>query len=154
MTGPDEIPAEALQADIETSTTMLHQLTTQIWEEENIPTDWRDRLITIIPKKGDLMECNNYLGIILLSMPGKVLNRIILERLQKAVDKKLRENQAGFRYGRSCSDQITPLRIIIDFEKAFDSLDCDLLWKLMAHYGIPRNSLTSLRTPTMVCSVK
>lgn len=98
--------------------------------------DWKDGLIAIIPKKGDLRDCN-YRGIMLLSTPGKVLNRIILERLRKGVDDELRENQAGFRNGRSCSDQIATLRIIIeqsiewntpayvnfiDFEKAFDSV--------------------------------
>ncbi|KAF0046078.1 hypothetical protein F2P81_002607 [Scophthalmus maximus] len=150
--GPDEIPAEALQAALETSTTMLHQLIKQIWEEEIIPSDWKDGLIAIVPKKGDLRECNNYRGIMLQSTPGKVFNRIILERLRKGADERLRENQAGFRNGRSSSDQIATLRIIfeqsiewnasvyvnfIDFEKAFHSIDHVLLWKLMAHYGIP-----------------
>ena len=149
---PDDIPAEALHA-VETSTTMLYQLIKEIWEdEENIPADWKGGLIAIIPKKGDLRDCNNYRGIMLLSTPGKVLNRIILERLRKGVDDELRENQAGFRNGRSCSDQIATLRIIIeqsiewntpvyvnfiDFEKAFDSVDRKRLWNLMAHYGIP-----------------
>lgn len=151
--GPDEIPAEALQAALETSTTMLHQLIKQIWEEEIIPTDWKDGLIAIVPKKGDLRDCNNYRGIMgLLSTPGKVFNRIILERLRNGADERLRENQAGFQNGRSCSDQISTLRIIIeqsmewntpvyvnfiDFEKAFDSINRVLLWKLMTHYGIP-----------------
>ena len=64
----------------------------------------------------------------------------------------MRENQAGFRKGRSCIDQIATLRIIIeqseewnspllmnfiDYEKAFDSVDRSTLWKLMRHYGIP-----------------
>ena len=110
--GPDEIPAEALKADIETSTNMLHHLMQIIWEEENVPPDWRDGNIIKIPKKGDLRECKNYRGIMLLSTPGKVLNRIILERLQKAVDEKLRENQASFRNSRSCGDQIATFRII------------------------------------------
>jgi hypothetical protein len=26
----------------------------------------------------------------------------------------------------------------VDFEKAFDSLDREVLWNLMAHYGIPQ----------------
>lgn len=151
--GPDDIPSEALQADLDTSTTMLHQLIKTIWlEEGNIPTDWKDGLIAVIPKKGNLRDCNSYRGIMLLSTPGKVFSRIILERLRKGVDDELRENQAGFRNKRSCTDQIASLRIIIeqsiewrtpvhvnfiDFAKAFDSVDREMLWKLMAHYGIP-----------------
>ncbi len=102
--GPDEIPAEAPKADIETSTSMLYHLMRAIWEEEMVSSDWRDGFIIKIPKKGDLRECKNHRGIMLLSTPGKVLNHIILERLQKAADVKLRENQAGFRKGRSCGD--------------------------------------------------
>jgi hypothetical protein len=70
-----------------------------------------------------------------------VLTRILLTRLLKAVDEKLRE-QAGVRKDRSFTDQIAVLRIIIeqslkwntslflnfvDFEKVFDSLDREVL---------------------------
>jgi len=43
-----------------------------------------------------------------LSTPGKVLNHILLKRLQKGVNEKLRENQADFRDNRSCGDQLPP----------------------------------------------
>ena len=39
-----------------------------------------------IPKKGDPGECKNYIGIMLLSVPGYVLSRIILDRMKEAVD--------------------------------------------------------------------
>ena len=89
----------------------------------------------------------------LLSIPSKVFCRIILDRLNDALDKQLRCNQAGFRKDRSCTDHIATLRIIIeqskewqtplylnfiDFEKAFDSVDRNVIWQLMHHYGIPQ----------------
>ena len=92
------------------------------------------------------------MGITLLFILGKVFNRILLNRMKDAVDSLLRDEQAGFRTGRSCIDQITTLRIIIeqslewnsslyinfvDYEKAFDSIDRPTLWTLMRHYGIP-----------------
>ena len=46
-----------------------------------------------------------------MSVPGKVLNRIILERMKGEEDKRLREEQAGFRQDRSCIDQIATLPI-------------------------------------------
>ena len=55
-------------------------------------------------QKGDLSDCLNWRGIQLLSLPSKVYTRSILERIRKAVDAKLREEQAGFRKGRSCMD--------------------------------------------------
>ena len=140
--GPDNIPPEALKHSMEESTELLHSLFKKIWQEGGVPKEWKEGYIVKIPKKGDLHECSNYRGISLLSVPGKVLNRIILERIMLAADHLLREQQAGFRKHRSCSDQITTLRIIIeqskewnsslyvnfiDFEKAFDSIDREVL---------------------------
>ena len=50
----------------------------------------------------------------LLNMASKVFCRVILERIKTALDEKLREEQAGFRAGRSCTDQIATLRIIVE----------------------------------------
>ena len=61
----------------------------------------------------DLSNCNNYREIMLLSAPGKVLNRILLERMKEAVDPVLRDQQAGFCKNKSCADQIASLRIIV-----------------------------------------
>jgi len=72
--------------------------------------------------------------------------------MDKAIDKELREEQAGFRAGRGCIDQIFALRNIIeqciefkqqlhinfvDFRKAFDSIHRSSLWKILRSYGIP-----------------
>ena len=155
--GPDAIPPEALKADIETTTDILHELFVKIWKEEQFPKDWKEGHLVKLPKKGDLGNCNNYRGITLLSIPGKIFNRIILNRIKDTVDNSLRDEQAGFRKNRSCTDQIAALRIIIeqshewnspliinfiDYEKAFDSIDRTTLWKIMRHYGIPQKLVT------------
>ena len=74
----------------------------------------------------------------LLSVPSKFLNRILLERMKTAADSQLRDNQAGFKQDRSCVDHIATLRMIIeqflewnsslyvtfiDYEKTIDSVD-------------------------------
>ena len=168
--GPDCIPAEALKSALETSMTILHPLLHQILQEENIPDDWKEGYIIKLPKKGDLSLCKNYRGIMLLSTPGKVLNRILLDRMKATVDQHLRDHQAGFRKDRSCPDQIATLRIIIekslewksslyinsiDFEKAFDSVDRDSLWKIMRHYGIPDKYISIVKATYdgMTCRV-
>jgi len=74
---------------------MLYELFGKIWETNEIPGE-EDYLIKL-PKKGDLKKCKSWRGIMVLSTAGKVLNRIILERLKVAVDERLREEQAGFR---------------------------------------------------------
>ncbi|CAH8469021.1 unnamed protein product [Schistosoma curassoni] len=158
--GPDNIPAEALKSDIEATTSMLYLLFKKIWEEEQVPMDWKEGHLVKIPKKGDLSKCENYRGITLLSIPGKVFNRLLLNRMKDAVDAQLRDQQAGFRKDRSCTDQIATLRTIveqsvewnsslyinfIDYEKAFDSVDRRTLWKLLRHYGVPQKIVNIIR---------
>ncbi|VDO90887.1 unnamed protein product [Schistosoma margrebowiei] len=96
----------------------------------------------------------------MLSIPGKVFNRVLLNRMKNAVDAQFRDQQAGFRKDRSCTDQIATLRIIveqsvewnsslyinfIDYEKAFDSVDRRTSWKLLRHYGVPEKIVNIIR---------
>ena len=60
--GPDNIPAEAIKADIETSSEILRDLFGKIWEQEEIPTEWKEGYLVKLPKEGDLQECKNYRG--------------------------------------------------------------------------------------------
>jgi len=149
--GPDGIPCEALKADIETTVYMLYPLFEKIWEVEEVPLDWKEGYLIKLSKKGDLSNRTNYRGITLLDVSGKVFNWVLLNRMKDEIDTKFRDQQAGFRKDRSCVDQIATLRIIIeqscewnfplfinfvDFEKAFDSVDRGILWKLLRHYGV------------------
>ena len=95
-----------------------------------------------------LSKCDNFRGISLLSVPSKVLGRVVIERIKEGIDTKLRCEQAGFRKGRGTTEQVFILRNIIeqsiewqaplyinfvDFTKAFDSLDRSRLWKILRH---------------------
>ena len=89
----------------------------------------------MIHKKGSKQKCENYRTISLISHASKIMLKIILHRLQHITEEFISEEQAGFRKGRSTSEQIFNLRIIsekyaqhnkplfhvfIDFKKAFD----------------------------------
>ena len=157
--GPDLITAEMLKADIDLSARTLTDLFGKIWRQEKIPMDWSKGVIIKLPKKGDLKNCDNWRGIMLLSIPSKVLCKVILNRIDKQIDTKLREEQAGFRAGRGCTDQIFTLRTVIeqcaefnkplhvnfvDFSKAFDSIHRQTLWKILRSYGIPEKLITMI----------
>ncbi|VDO63221.1 unnamed protein product [Schistosoma margrebowiei] len=152
--GPDNIPAEASKSDTGVTTNMLYLLFKKIWEEEQVPMDWKEEHLIKIPKKGDLSKCENYRGITLLSIPGKVFNRVLLNRMKDAVDAKLRDQQTGFRMVRSCTDQIATLRIIIKqsvewnsslYINFIDSVDRRTLWKLLRYYGVPEKIVNIIR---------
>ncbi|VDP54087.1 unnamed protein product [Schistosoma curassoni] len=89
--GPDNIPAEAMKSDIEVTTKMLHLLFKKVWAKEQVTMDWKEGHLIKTPKKGDLSECENYRGIKLVSIPGKVFNRALLNRMKDAVDAQLRD---------------------------------------------------------------
>ena len=150
--GVDNIPPEALKEGGPCTVEALHRILNLVWEKEEIPDDWKRGLLVKLTKKGDLSKCGNWRGIMLLSIPSKILTRVLLNRMKVAVDEVMRDEQAGFRKDRSCIDQIATLRIIVeqsiewssplyllfvDFEKAFDSLDRETMWKILRHYGIP-----------------
>ena len=79
---------------------------------------------------------------------------------REAEDKRLQVEQAGFRQDRSCTDHIATMRIIVEqslewqiplytvfvnFQKAFDSVDQDVIWGLMHHYGFPPQFVATIQ---------
>ena len=59
------------------------------WEKGEVPKDWSDSLLVPIPKIGDRDNCR---GIALLDVVGKVVARIIQERLQDLAEEELPES--------------------------------------------------------------
>ena len=55
--GIDNLTADLLRADNDTTVSVLHDLFNTIWEEESVPEDWCKGLIVKLPKKGDLTTC-------------------------------------------------------------------------------------------------
>ncbi|VDP73304.1 unnamed protein product [Schistosoma curassoni] len=160
VVGPDNVPAEALSLDTEATTSLLHVIFRKIREGEQVPMDWKKGYLIKISKKRDLSKRANYRVITVLPVRGDVFNKMLLNRMTDSVDSQCRDKQARFRKDRSCADQITTLRIVveqsiewnsslyinsIDYEKAFDSVDRKTLWKLLRHYGVPEKIVNIIR---------
>ena len=79
--GPDNIPAETLKVDIRPNVEMLYPLFNKIWDDERVQTEWKESYLIKLPKKGDLRSCSNYRGMTLLSISGKVINRVLLNKM-------------------------------------------------------------------------
>ena len=86
--------------------------------------------------------------------------KIILNRLKPEAEKIIAEEQAGFRPGRSTTEQIFNLRILceryllhqqdlyhvfIDFKKAFDRVWHAALWAIMRLYNINTNLINAIQ---------
>ena len=104
--GVDNIPAELVQAGREDVIIALATICSKIWQTGEWPTALTQSLVIPLPKKGNLQQCQHYRTISLISHPSKVMLKIILNRLEPQAEKIVAEEQAGFRAGRSITEQI------------------------------------------------
>ncbi len=104
---PDGITAETLKYGGEIVVDWMMWICNLAWEQSKVPEDWRKAIIVPLYKgKGNREECNNYKGISLLSVPGKIYGRILNERMMKITDKSVGDKQGDFQKGRGCIGQI------------------------------------------------
>lgn len=160
--GKDGIPAEVLKCCTDTAIQELHEILCLCWREGEVPQDMRDsNIITLYKNKGDRSDCNNYRGISLLSIAGKLFARVALKRLQVLAERVYPESQCGFRAKRStidmvfslrqlqekCREQRQPLYIaFIDLTKAFDLVSREGLFSILSKIGCPPKLLSIIRS--------
>jgi hypothetical protein len=93
---------------------------------------------------------NDYRPISLLNSSVKLLTKILANRLQKVITKLIHANQYGFIKDRSIQDCLAwsfeylhlykssnkeMVILKLDFEKAFDKIDHDVIYKILQHKG-------------------
>jgi len=109
--GEDGIPSEVYKHGGIKLAEELNRLFGLIWEEESVPQDYKDGLIIHLYKnKGERKFCDNHRGITLLSIAGKILARIITNRLVYHLDDTISESQCGFRPRRGTADMLFSAR--------------------------------------------
>ena len=93
---------------------LLLDLIHTVWKEKRVPKDWVDSVLIPILKKGNLTICDNWQGITLLDVVGKVAAKIIQRRLQNLAENVLPGSQCGFRMERGCVDMIFTVRQLVE----------------------------------------
>ena len=107
------ISVELLKAWNEAMILGLHAVLTAVWHSGTIPPGWKKGLVVHIWK---VKDCNNYRGITLLRVPGKVLAHLLLMRIRSHLLKHQRPEQLGFTPGKSTTDRILALRVLVERE--------------------------------------
>ena len=121
----------------------------------------RKGLITLLPKKGrDLKNIKSWRPIILLNSDFKVLSKILATPLKTVLNKLVASEQTGFIAGRNINEnirktldtiehcevrQIPAILIFVDFEKAFDRVEHNSLYKIMEWMNIGSKFISMVR---------
>ena len=111
--GSDAILAEIYKAGVTPVAKKITELFHIMWRKEAIPQEFKDAsIIHLFKRKGNPHLCDNHRGISLLSIAGKVLARVLLNRLNEHLEHSvlLPESQRGFRKDRGTTDMIFTAR--------------------------------------------
>ena len=132
----------------------------RVWEEVEVPKDWESGIVMPFFKKGDRMDLDNYRGITLMDVVGKVFSGILRNRLEKFYEGRIVEEQAGFRKFKGCVDygyilaQVILKRLevqnntylcFVDLKKAYDSVWRDGLMKRIKEDRVPKKLVSLVR---------
>ncbi|EYB94618.1 hypothetical protein Y032_0169g215 [Ancylostoma ceylanicum] len=165
--GPDRISADLLRAGGHHLHVILAEHMSSYLRKERIPNQWRTSRTVLIHKKGDREDLRNYRPICLLSVLYKLFTKIILTRISRTLDEAQPQEQAGFRQGFSCMDNIqTVSRVIevcreyrlplvltfVDYEKAFDSVETNAILSALVDQGVDASYVRTLADCYRQCS--
>jgi hypothetical protein len=151
--GPDNISPSILRNCSHPLSFPLSLLMEQSFHSSTLPCDWRTAYITPIHKSGNRLEANNYRPISLTSSVVKIMESIIVDRLDSFTSEFaiIPKEQYGFTKGKSvetnllsCLNDWSSLVdlgksvdvVYLDFAKAFDKVPINLLITKLKTHGI------------------
>ena len=140
---------------------LLYRTIVRYWTDENYtPEEFTTIKLSMIPKTGDLSNPNKWRGIALGDIAAKSISSIIAYRLTQHLCTFGMDEQCGSLFGKGCVDATFTLKkalqqlreqgqdahvLFVDLVKAYDSVNRELLWKILNKYGVPDETITVLK---------
>jgi len=149
--GEDGITVEMMNASADRLLPLLTGMLNRYLNDGYIDDELVDSATILLFKKGDPSLLKNYRPISLLSSISKLFTRTICTRIEQTMEREQGDEQAGFRAGFSTTEHIMTLCELIertkeypsslyicfvDFEKAFDSVERNSMWKALESQGV------------------
>ena len=148
--------------------TFLTEIIQQYWTNPECDfAPWHIVLLSIIYKgKGDTKDPKNWRPVCLKETSAKVVSSIISKRLLKQINKIGAPTQFGHV---GCQEALHTIRnilttrrhhgkdtyvLFVDLVKAFDTVDHEVLFQILAKYGIPPALITVIRKMYKDCRIK
>ena len=151
--GPNSIPVNLIKSACSILAPILTHLINKSLVQGKFPNLLKLGNVCPIYKKDDVDKCENYRPISLLSNIGKLFEKVIYARISIFLDKFeiLYEKQFGFRKHHSTNHALTSIveqirkklddknytcGVFVDMEKAFDTVNHEILITKLQYYGI------------------
>ena len=150
---PPSLLAEIFRHILAKALEVLADIFTHILVDgEEPPKSWRHTCIKVLFKKGDPHIPGNYRPISILPVLYKLFSMVLHARLEKYLEPQQSADQAGFRKGYCCDDHLLTVALIqekcsefnqdlwiaaVRFEKAFDSVSHEAIWRALQEQGVP-----------------
>ncbi|TMW61711.1 hypothetical protein Poli38472_010774 [Pythium oligandrum] len=160
--GPDGLPNDWYREHEEMLAPILAEVYSKWFERGIVPDSFQQAIICCLPKTTNPKSGLDFRPIALLNTDYKIYSRLLLNRVRPLLANLVSPLQFGFVPGRQVHDAIDvwtavqrlvtqgkgprdSVALLLDFAKAYDTLDREFLYAVLTRFGFPDQFVTTVR---------